>query len=130
VLEFGKNDQLLYPSQTDEFIAYYDTIIDSIVNYKGWGYDDIYICNLLPSAGGTKSMADSLTLVNYNKAIDTVAARNGVTRINLFYTFETKESTDSLFYMTGIHPNNTGHAKIAEIINAYIRGWNTSQYEP
>ena len=108
----------------------YQTTLDSIVGYaisaKGWNSTKIILltpfyitttgyssfvgsCSVTTAADTTRHQA-------YSTAVISVATSRGTQSVDIYTYMKNTSGIDTMISSDGVHPNNTGHALIADYL--------------
>lgn len=110
----GHNDL----GSTVQAIEGYNALVTMVQQAKASGVR-VYLATLVPSIPGRLRSQPQALLLQFNDAVRALAAREGVTLIDLYTAM--LPDVNTLIGVDGLHPNEAGYQRIATLFFAAIR---------
>jgi lysophospholipase L1-like esterase len=110
----GHNDL----GSTAQAIEGYNALASMVQQAKASGVR-VYLATLVPSIPGRLRSQPQALLLQFNDAVRTLAAREGVALVDLYTAMLPEVNT--LIGIDGLHPNEAGYVRIANLFFAAIR---------
>lgn len=104
------------PFTVGGFEAALGSAIDTIVGTKGWPANRVVIVSPFWFTKGSKQTE----LLSYTNTAQDVATLKGCTFVNIYDAMLNDPNNNTFLNADQLHPNNTGHAFIADFFNAAI----------
>ena len=96
----------------------YNALVSIVREAKASGVR-VYVATLVPSIPGRLRSQPQGLLLQYNDAVRTMAAAEGVTLVDLYTSMLPEVNT--LIGVDGLHPNEAGYARMAALFFAAVR---------
>lgn len=96
----------------------YNSLVTMVQQAKASGVR-VYLATLVPSIPGRLRSQPQALLLQFNDAVRGLAAREGVTLVDLYTAMLPEVNT--LIGVDGLHPNETGYIRIANLFFAALR---------
>lgn len=110
----GHNDL----GSTTQALEGYNALVSIVRESKAAGVR-VFVATLVPSIAGRQRSQPQGLLLQYNDAVRTMAAAEGVVLVDLYTAMLPEVNT--LIGVDGLHPNEAGYARMASLFLAAIR---------
>ncbi|MFN7978475.1 MAG: SGNH/GDSL hydrolase family protein [Vicinamibacterales bacterium] len=110
----GHNDL----GNTTGALAGYNALVTMVREAKAAGVR-VFVATLVPSISGRQRSQNQSLLLQYNDAVRTMAAAEGVVLVDLYNLM--LPDVNTLIGVDGLHPNEAGYARMAQLFFSAIR---------